>query len=108
MVLLLDDGPIEVSGTVATVREVPGGEGWAVGIDFDPLGPAVADAIVSWCFRFPFGPDCAVMPVRAPLSPPREDGRRAGPRRGADAGRRRDRRRGRCAGRRRGARGRRR
>lgn len=74
MVLLLDDGPIEVSGTVATVREVPGGEGWAVGIDFDPLGPAVADAIVSWCFRFPFGPDCAVMPVRAPLSPPRETG----------------------------------
>lgn len=72
MVLLLDDGPIEVGGAVATVREIPHGGGWSVGVDFDPLEPGVADAIVSWCFRFPFGPDCAVMPVRAPLTPPRE------------------------------------
>ncbi len=70
MVLLLDDGPIEVGGTVATVRAAAGGDGWSVGVDFDPLDPAVADAIVSWCFRFPFGPDCAVTPVTEPLAAP--------------------------------------
>lgn len=67
MVLLLDDGPIEVSGTVATARTLGDGAGWSVGVDFDPLSPSVADAVVSWCFRFPFGPDCAVMPVREPV-----------------------------------------
>ncbi len=67
LVLLLDDGPIEVSGHVATSAVDPDGAGWVVGVDFDPLGAAIADAIVSWCFRFPFGPDCAVMSERAPL-----------------------------------------
>ena len=52
--LLLDDGPIEVGGTIATVA--PSGDGgWVVGVDFDDLDRAVTDAIVSWCFRFPFG-----------------------------------------------------
>lgn len=69
MVLLLDDGPVQVSGTVATVREVPRGEGWSVGVDFDPLEPALADAIVSWCFRFPFGPESAVVAASAPPPP---------------------------------------
>jgi cellulose synthase (UDP-forming) len=73
LVLLLDDGPIEVGGTIATTAVAPDG-GWVVGVDFDDLDRSVTDAIVSWCFRFPFGPDCAVMPppsARAP-GPDRE------------------------------------
>ncbi len=65
MVLLLDDGPIEVDGTIATATASSDG-GWVVGVEFDDLDRAVSDAIVSWCFRFPFGPDCAVLPPRAP------------------------------------------
>ncbi|MBJ7457459.1 MAG: hypothetical protein JHC74_15515, partial [Thermoleophilia bacterium] len=52
------------------------GEGqWVVGVDFDDLDRSVTDAIVSWCFRFPFGPDCAVMPppsTRAPEPEPED------------------------------------
>jgi cellulose synthase (UDP-forming) len=70
LVLLLDDGPIEVTGSIATVVADPGGRSWIVGVDFDQLDASVADAIVGWCFRFPFGPDCAVMPVREPLAAP--------------------------------------
>ena len=69
LVLLLDDGPIEVGGTIATAA-APDDGGWVVGVDFDDLDRAVTDAIVAWCFRFPFGPDCAVMPVRAPAGAP--------------------------------------
>ena len=72
LVLLLDDGPIEVGGTIATATAEPSG-GWVVGVDFDALSGPVADAIVSWCFRFPFGPDCAVMPVKHAVAPPAAD-----------------------------------
>lgn len=67
LVLLLDEGPIEVSGTIATVTANAGERKWMVGVDFDGLSGPVADAITSWCFRFPFGPDAAVMPVPEPL-----------------------------------------
>jgi hypothetical protein len=65
MVLLLDDGPVEVTGAIATVAPAREG-GWVVGVDFDPLERPVADAITSWCFRFPFGPDCTVVADRTP------------------------------------------
>jgi cellulose synthase (UDP-forming) len=70
LVLLLDDGPIEITGSVATVTPGPGDRRWVVGVDFDALAGPVVDAIISWCFRFPFGPDCAVMPARAPRPEP--------------------------------------
>ena len=69
IVLLLDDGPIEVTGVIATATPAREG-GWVVGVDFDPPERAVADAITSWCFRFPFGADCTVVPERAPLGEP--------------------------------------
>jgi cellulose synthase (UDP-forming) len=61
VVLLLDDGPVEVAGSV--VRVVAGHDpaSWSVGVAFDDLEPAVADTIIEWCFRHPFGPD---RPVR--------------------------------------------
>ena len=71
MVLLLDDGTIEVTGEVATVKRVRGTQTWRVGVGFDPMEPAVADTIVSWCFRNPFGSTeavVAVAPERAPAS----------------------------------------
>ena len=55
MVLLLDEGTIEVTGTVATVTPDPRAGGWMLGVDFEPLAPATAGAIVAWCFRHPFG-----------------------------------------------------
>lgn len=66
LVVLLDDGPVEASGRIATVARGEGG-GWMVGIDFDPLPPAAADAIVAWCLRHPFGLDHAVRPEGAPV-----------------------------------------
>ena len=69
MVLLLDDGPVEVTGVIATATATLDG-GWVVGVDFDPLERGVADAITSWCFRFPFGAGCAVVPDRTPLDAP--------------------------------------
>ena len=55
--------PIEVTGEVATVKRVRGTETWRVGVGFDPMEPAVADTIVSWCFRNPFGSTEAVVAV---------------------------------------------
>ncbi len=61
IVLLLDDGPVEVSGTVirAGAGHDPGS--WRIAVAFDGLEPAVADTIIEWCFRHPFGLD---RPVR--------------------------------------------
>lgn len=57
LVLLLEDGPLEVRGRVATVAadRGPDGEGWMLGVDFDDVSATTADAIVAWCFRHPFG-----------------------------------------------------
>ena len=61
VVLLLDDGPMEVRGSVVRSRAGHDPGSWSVGVAFDNLEPAVADAIIEWCFRHPFGPE---RPVR--------------------------------------------
>lgn len=61
IVLLMEDGPIEVTGTVARVQGGHDGRSRRLGVAFDDLQPQVADAIIEWCFRHPFGPD---RPVR--------------------------------------------
>lgn len=76
LVLLLDDGPVEMVGTVATVAPNPDGEGYMVGFDFDALDAPVVDAIVAWCFRYPFGPDRGIAPEAVPEPAAREDDRR--------------------------------
>jgi cellulose synthase (UDP-forming) len=58
LVLLLDDGPVDVVGTVAAAR--PQGDGWHLGVNFEPLPPGVGDAIGRWCFLHPFGPRAEV------------------------------------------------
>ena len=74
LVLLLDDGPVDVVGTVAGVR--PLGDGWRLGVDFEDLPPGVGDAIGRWCFLHPFGPGAEVRiadvgrPRRVPLEQP--------------------------------------
>jgi cellulose synthase (UDP-forming) len=57
LVLLLEDGPMEVRGRVATVAADGGSEtgGWMLGIDFAGVSATTADAMVAWCFRHPFG-----------------------------------------------------
>jgi glycosyl transferase family 2/PilZ domain-containing protein len=55
----LDGRGIDVSGTVA--RCEPRGEGESmIGLTFDEVDSATRDAIVSWLFRRPFGPDVPV------------------------------------------------
>ena len=71
LVMLLDDGPVELVGTVATVVPAPAGEGYLVGFDFDELDAPLVDAIVAWCFRYPFGPEHSVAPV--PAAPAHEE-----------------------------------
>jgi cellulose synthase/poly-beta-1,6-N-acetylglucosamine synthase-like glycosyltransferase len=61
IVLLLDDGPVEVTGTVVRAEAGHDPASWRIGVAFDGLEPAVADTIIAWCFRHPFGPD---RPVR--------------------------------------------
>ena len=73
MVLLLDDGTIEVTGEVATVKRVRGTQTWRVGVGFDPMEPAVADTIVSWCFQNPFGSTEAVVAVAPERAPARAE-----------------------------------
>jgi cellulose synthase (UDP-forming) len=74
LVLLLDDGPVDVVGTVAAVR--PLGDGWHLGVDFEALPPGVGDAIGRWCFLHPFGPGAEVRiadvgrPRRMPMEQP--------------------------------------
>jgi cellulose synthase (UDP-forming) len=74
LVLLLDDGPVDVVGTVAGVR--PLSDGWRLGVDFEALPPGVGDAIGRWCFLHPFGPGAEVRiadvgrPRRAPMEQP--------------------------------------
>ncbi|MGE4029839.1 MAG: glycosyltransferase [Thermoleophilia bacterium] len=73
LVLLLEDGPIEVTGRVATVSRdtaTPDASGaedgeprWMLGVDFDEITAATADAIVAWCFRHPFGTAATPIPV---------------------------------------------
>jgi len=63
LVLLLEDGPVELTGTVAIAKRVRRKRHWLVGVDFDPMDPAVADTIIAWCFVHPFGPGETVIPV---------------------------------------------
>jgi cellulose synthase (UDP-forming) len=74
LVLLMEDGPVEVAGEVATVRRIRGRDEYRVGVAFDPMDRAMADTIVSWCFRTPFGPAAApqapVRPAPVPLPEP--------------------------------------
>jgi hypothetical protein len=72
LVLLLEDGPVEVTGTVAIAKRVRRRRHWLVGVDFDPMDTGVGDTIISWCFRHPFGPGETVIPVgdgAAPVVP---------------------------------------
>ena len=66
LVLLLDDGPVELLGTVASVTPDAVGDGYIVGFDFDDLDAPVIDAIVAWCFRYPFGAEHSVGPRPLP------------------------------------------
>jgi cellulose synthase (UDP-forming) len=58
IVLLLDSGPVEVFGAV--VRAERAGNSFVAGVRFDELGQSKQDAIVSWCFRHPFGPEASL------------------------------------------------
>jgi cellulose synthase (UDP-forming) len=51
-ILLLDEGPVSVAGTVATVTPV--GDRWRLGVELDISQQDVADAIVAWCFAHSF------------------------------------------------------
>ena len=82
LVILLEDGPVEVTGRVATVKRIRGTETYRVGVAFDPMDAAMADAIVASCFRNPFGPSRPRDP-RPPRRPSRPALGRA-----ADRGRR--------------------
>ena len=78
------------AGRAAARRRPDGGDGlrgsgprrprpgsWSVGVAFDDLEPAVADAIIEWCFRHPFGPE---RPVRvSELGPEPQFSRDAAP-----------------------------
>jgi cellulose synthase (UDP-forming) len=65
--LKIDSGLLDVVGTVA--RAEPAQDGFEVGIRFDELAQSAQDAITSWCFTQPFGPD---FPIRAAATIPAE------------------------------------
>jgi cellulose synthase (UDP-forming) len=69
LVLLLDDGPVEVAGSIATVTRHADSESWDVGVEFDQVNAQTADALVSWCFRRPFGGSDLMEPVPRPVMP---------------------------------------
>ena len=61
-VLLLDEGPLTLTGTVTSVAPSERREGqWRLGIDLGPTEDAVRDTLVRWCFRYPFGRDAEVV-----------------------------------------------
>jgi cellulose synthase (UDP-forming) len=64
VVLLLDgQGAVEVEGVVARAEAGHDPGSTSLGVAFQRLDPAAADAIVEWCFRHPFGPG---RPARVP------------------------------------------
>lgn len=73
LVLLLDDGPVEVAGSIAIAARATSGEGWSVGVDFDELDRAAMDALVSWCFHHPFGAPAVPDPSVAIPAPDQAD-----------------------------------
>jgi cellulose synthase (UDP-forming) len=77
IVLLLDDGPIEVEGVVARIEAGHDPGSWSLGVAFEHLEPGVADAIVEWCFRHPFGPGRHVAVAELERSPRRRGARSA-------------------------------
>jgi cellulose synthase (UDP-forming) len=70
LVILMEDGPVEVTGEVATVKRIRGTRRYRVGVAFDPLDARLADAIVASCFRNPFGPPAPATPAPAPAARP--------------------------------------
>jgi cellulose synthase (UDP-forming) len=68
IVLLLEDGPLEVAATVATVTPERGG-GHRIGLVFAGMSGSVGDALVAWCFANPFGDEIRVSPAPRALSP---------------------------------------
>jgi cellulose synthase (UDP-forming) len=66
IILLLDTGPLEVSGTVARAEQTTGDE-HDVGVRVDDLPQAKQDVIIQWCFAQPFGPDSPIRGVGAPV-----------------------------------------
>ncbi|HMO00705.1 MAG TPA: glycosyltransferase [Miltoncostaeaceae bacterium] len=70
LVILLEDGPVEVTGRVATVKRIRGTEQHRVGVAFDPMDAGMADAIVTSCFRNPFGPAAPATPPPAQVPAP--------------------------------------
>jgi hypothetical protein len=63
-VLLLDEGPLTLTGTVTSVAPSRRRAGrWRLGIDLDPTEDAVRDTLVRWCFRYPFGREAEVIAV---------------------------------------------
>lgn len=69
MVLLLEDGPVSVTGVVTTTRRAETDD-HLTGIRFDPLSPASEDAIVRWCHQHPFGPRARLDTLPATGAPP--------------------------------------
>jgi cellulose synthase (UDP-forming) len=59
VVLLVDDGPVTLTGTVTVV--VPLGAAWHLGVALDPMTAAVRDVITAWCLQRPFGRDHEVV-----------------------------------------------
>jgi cellulose synthase (UDP-forming) len=70
LVILMEDGPVEVTGEVATVKRIRSTRTYRVGVAFDPLDGRLADAIVASCFRNPFGPAAPEASVPAPPAAP--------------------------------------
>jgi cellulose synthase (UDP-forming) len=71
-VLLLDEGPVTLTGTVISAAPSRHRRGqWRLGVDLHPLEDAVRDALVRLCFRHPFGPEpeVVVVPTDAPVAP---------------------------------------
>jgi hypothetical protein len=62
IVLLLDDGPLEVTATVATLAAEREG-GYRMGLLFAGMSGPVGDALVAWCFANPFGDEVRVRPA---------------------------------------------
>ena len=74
LVLLLDDGAIEVAGTIAMAATAPA-SGYIVGVDFDPLDAPGGRRHRRLVLPHPFGPDCGG--PSCPSGPPRGQPARA-------------------------------
>ncbi|HZQ65968.1 MAG TPA: glycosyltransferase [Gaiellaceae bacterium] len=69
IVMLLDSGPLEVTGTVARAETLDGGVA-DIGVRLDELPREKQDVILRWCFAQPFGPDSPIRGAGAPVEAP--------------------------------------